>query len=150
MLWDVSQWIQQYYYVLLACFTIAGLFWFRHKKVFIIALLLTALIAPMAKQFYAEDRPCVGQESCPQSEGFPSVHTASAAVFAFGAIGSTSFPFFLVAALAIGGSRVALGVHTVPQVIGGFALGALIYCIVWSIAYKLKDEEVAVRHGLMD
>ncbi|VVB68206.1 PAP2 superfamily protein [Candidatus Norongarragalina meridionalis] len=150
MLWDVSQWIDQYYYVLLACFTIAGLFWFRHKKVFIIALLLTALIAPTAKQVFAEDRPCVGLGTCPVSEGFPSVHAASAMVFAFAAIGSTAFPFFMIVALVIGGSRVAFGVHTVPQVIAGFALGALIYCVVWSMAYKLKDEEVAVRHGLMD
>ena len=150
MLWDISQWIDQYYYVLLACFTIAGLFWFRHKKVFIIALLLVSLAAPVAKQAFAEDRPCAGQDACPVSEGFPSAHTAAAAVFAFGAIGTTSFPFFLIASLVIGGSRVELGVHSVPQVIAGFALGALVYCIVWSIAYKLKDEEVAVRHGLMD
>jgi len=148
-LW-ACQWLDEYFYLALLVFTLIGLYAFKHKRVFVTALLLTALLSPVAKNFYAFDRPCAGVPECPQSYGFPSIHSSVAAVFLVASLGTPWFLFFLPASVAVASSRVFLGVHTVSQAAAGLAFGATIYFFVWLAIHRFKDSRFVKRHGLLE
>jgi len=147
--WAFS-WIDEYYYFVLALFTIIGLYGFKHKKIFIAALLLAALLSPIAKNFYAVDRPCAGMAECPDSYGFPYIHSSVAGVFAVASMGTPWLFFFLPAALLIAGSRVLLGVHTVSQAAAGLAFGAAVYFLVWLAVNRFRHSKFVKKHGLLE
>ncbi|HIH20737.1 TPA: phosphatase PAP2 family protein [Candidatus Micrarchaeota archaeon] len=111
----------------------------KHRKVFFLSLLIAASLGIGLKVFIAQPRPCVDLESkvlCPASFGFPSDHAVVATVFLLGALGSFLFPYYAAFAIIIFFSRLWLGVHTFPQVAGGFALGALVFLVVFQLNQK--------------
>ena len=116
----------------------------KHKKVFLISLVLAVLLSSGMKFVLNEERPCAEFDSktlCPSTGGFPSNHAVIGGVFALGALETALFFPFLILAFAIAFSRVWIGVHTVPQVAGGFALGVMVFLAVFQLFQKFRGFE---------
>lgn len=95
----------------------------RNRRAFLLALLIAYALTPVLKDFYGVSRPCAGVEACPEGFGFPSQHATLSFLLAAASWGEPINAVFLAFALAVGWSRVFLGVHTWDQVAAGFALG---------------------------
>lgn len=145
----LAEFVDLYYYPLLLAMVLVGLATVKRKRLFVIALLLTAFAAPLAKEAYAASRPCIGLETCPESFGFPSAHAALAVVFVLASIDVPAFYLFLLLALAVSFSRTYLGVHSLEQVAGGFALGAMVYLFLWVLLKRFEQSEFVQKHRLM-
>ena len=139
-----------YYYPLIVLMALAGFLFFRHKKIFLAALLLSTVAAQAAKPLYGEPRPCAGAPDCPQSHGFPSVHSAAAGAFALASLGTPAFfaaaPFSLLVAY----SRVHGEVHSFEQVFAGYALGLAVYAALWAFLHKHAAHELVSRYKLLE
>jgi membrane-associated phospholipid phosphatase len=83
----------------------------------------------LVKRVVGRTRPDTGAHliSAPTSSSFPSSHaaTAGAGAIAIGLREPALLPALCVAAVAMGASRVYLGVHHASDVVGGLVLGAL-------------------------
>lgn len=106
-----------------------------------ITLSASAILGPiLLKNIFAIERPNINPLIDPGGFGYPSGHSMNAAVF-FGMCAvmilrySDSKPlkigftvFAILAILAVGLSRIYLGVHTVTDVIGGYFAGIAVIC----------------------
>jgi len=101
----------------------------RNRGALLLALFLTFLFVPFAKNHFGQERPCNGLYWCPADKGFPSGHAAATFVFVGASLGTLSFYAFLPIALAVSYSRIADGVHTLLQVAGGAATGLVIFFV---------------------
>ena len=116
-------------------------------------LSVSAILGPLVlKNIFAIERPTINQLIAPGGFGYPSGHSMNAVVF-FSAcaimvlryskkkalkIGFTAF-----AALAIclvGLSRIYLGVHTLTDVIGGYAAGGAVICAALLIEAHIRKK----------
>jgi membrane-associated phospholipid phosphatase len=83
----------------------------------------------LVKRVVRRSRPAPAGQliAAPSSSSFPSSHaaTAGAGAIAIGLSAPPLLPALVVAAVAMGATRVYLGVHHVSDVVGGLALGAL-------------------------
>ena len=125
---------ENYEYLALGVVALLALLSTERKKVFLIALAVVLLLGVGLKAFYAEPRPCVstpGLVDCPSGNGFPSTHAAVAGVLAVAGLGTWFFFVLAPIAAMVAFSRIFLGVHSVPQVFAGLALGAIAYLLVW-------------------
>lgn len=143
-------WIDAYYYIALALITLIALTRFERKKVFVIALVLAVLLSMGAKQYYGVDRPCAGENWCPDSYGFPSIHSTVIGVFLVASLGSPWVFLFIPASALVAYSRVWLGVHSLPQVMAGLAMGAIAYFIVYALLEHFKNKKLVRKHGLLN
>jgi membrane-associated phospholipid phosphatase len=116
----------------------------KNRIPLLMALLISTSSLALIKNYFHEDRPCftappvqAGVE-CPKDYGFPSGHTQTSFIIAFGAIGSLAFPIFLFVAMAVSYSRILLNVHTLTQIGGGIALGLLIFFACHEANEELK------------
>lgn len=120
---------------------------FREQKkiayiVFAVAIALA--LGGAFKLYLQEPRPCEqvpGKIPCPTDFSLPSIHALLAFTLAIVAVGSASFPFYLLFALFVSFSRVYLGVHTVPQVAAGLAL-AFFACVLCEIVWRRMKWEM--------
>lgn len=116
----------------------------KHKKVLIISLFLAVLMAVALKEFFAQARPCVetGATVCNTVDigGFPSAHATISTMLALGALGTVLFYPMAFFAIVISLSRLWIGVHTIPQVLGGFALAVMVYIAVFHLNQKLYGD----------
>ncbi len=150
MLDAFTEFAHTYYYPLIVLMALFGLYFFRHKKIFLAALLFSAVVAQAAKPLYDEPRPCAGAPSCPESTGFPSVHAAAAGVFAIASIGSPAFVFAAPFSVLLAYSRVYADVHSVEQVFAGYALGLMVYGLLWAFLHKHATHDLVVKHKLLE
>ncbi len=100
------------------------------RRAHLVAALAAAFILSMLlKPLIAEPRPCwlglPALAACPADYSMPSAHSAVAFALAFALIRRRSFPPALLFALLVAGSRMFLGVHTLPDVAGGMAVALL-------------------------
>ena len=112
----------------------------KNKKLFVLSLAITVLLGLGLKVFFGVDRPCVGGDSlipCPLSNGFPSNHALIATALAMGALGTFLFIPLLFFAVVISLTRLWLGVHTLDQIAGGFALAVMVYLALVELYQKL-------------
>jgi len=129
--------------VLLAIAALAAIYlWFKSPHRAVAALLLAVSIGAadlvtvrLVKPAAARARPCQVDPrrvahplGCGSGQSFPSTHAsdtaAAASVFAWAA--PRLWPLSLAVALVVGISRVYFGVHWPTDVLGGWALGALV------------------------
>jgi len=106
----------------------------------LVSLILAVLLGVGLKTFLGDARPCVEVDSripCPVSNGFPSNHALIASVFALGALGTILFWPYVAFAVIIPLSRLWLGVHSLEQVAGGMALGAMVFLAVFELNQRL-------------
>jgi len=88
-------------------------------------------------------RPCTGLSECPSDYSFPSGHTA--VIFAFATIITLyekkykSYLWAIPLAILVGLSRVALGFHTILDVVGGAILGIVVSSIVYRLSDRIKS-----------
>lgn len=130
-----------------AALVLATSFLFREQKKlpFLASAVVIALLLGFSfKSFLQVERPCVGAPSkiaCPDDFSLPSMHALAAFTIAIIAIGTRSFPIYLLYALFIAFSRVYLGVHTITQVAAGLAL-AFFACVLTELFFRMMKREV--------
>jgi undecaprenyl-diphosphatase len=149
----------------LAVFAVlAAVGWWRARRSGVVAAAVTALLVPVVvvvaygvnsalKLVVREDRPCQSLhvrtlEACPAPGdwSFPSNHAAIAAaaavalVFVSRRLGVTA----VVAAMAMGVSRVWVGAHYPHDVLAGLAVGALV-AVAAMVAIRRQSEALARR-----
>lgn len=130
----------------------------------VVTTLLGGVIDTIVKEMVARPRPSLEQPvATAQGKSFPSGHSMTAMV-AYGALLLVFLPEIprrwrvpltvaaLVLVLAIGGTRLALGVHYITDVIGGFVLG-LAWLFASTAAFSIWKVErgksrVEVSEGL--
>ena len=100
----------------------------------LMAALLTAfLLVWILKPIIAEPRPCwlvtPSAVTCPLDYAMPSMHAAIAFALAFACLRRPAFPILYTGAILVALSRIALGVHTLPEVAAGLAIGMLAVAI---------------------
>ena len=150
MLDAFTEFAQTYYYPLIVLMALFGLCFFKHKKIFLAALFLSALTVQAVKPLYNEPRPCAGAPFCPESEGFPSAHAAAAGVFVIASIGSPAFVFAAPFSVLLAYSRVCAGVHSVEQDFAGYGLGLMVYGLLWAFLHKHATHGLVVKHKLLE
>ncbi len=144
-------------FILSAILVIATSFIFREQKrlPFLVSAVAIALLLGFSfKSFLQEERPCASAPSkipCPADYSLPSMHALLAFTIAIIAIGTRSFPIYLLFALFIAFSRVYLGVHTIAEVAAGLAL-AFFACVLAELIFRMAALEVPqvvhIRHDL--
>lgn len=134
-------------FVFSAMLVTATSFIFREQKrlPFLASAVVLALMLGFSfKSFLQEARPCASAPSkipCPTDYSLPSMHALLAFTIAIIAIGTRSFPIYLLYALFIAFSRVYLGVHTVTEVAAGLAL-AFFACVLSELIFRMAALEV--------
>lgn len=111
-----------------------GLAFLRRHYVFLYSVVISAALGFVLKLFFRLPRPCAELPAlvdCPLDFGFPSLHATFAAVLFMASLGSRWALLVMPFAVLVGFSRVYLGVHSVEQVIAGFALGVVVYLMAW-------------------
>lgn len=103
----------------------------------LIVLLVAYLVASGLKLLFGVPRSCELLESCPESFSFPSRHTTM--VFAAATLVSLyiSDRYLKVLAFAlafvVGYWRVASGLHTIQDVVGGAAIGVAVGFLMYKV-----------------
>lgn len=122
----VAHFLNNQPYVAFGVLTLLCLAVFKNnRRVLILALLMSTLLTPLIKDYYAVARPCHGSSECPDTFGFPSQHATMASAFATSSWGQWVNLILIPLAVFIGWTRLYLGVHTFVQVSAGMALGFL-------------------------
>ncbi len=139
MFW-VARLLDVYPVAAFALLTALAMFASKKRFVLLFAVAATALLVPAVKELYAEERPCaIGEaKALCDGYGFPSGHSAVAAAIAVGVLGSTWFFVLLPAAFFIGFTRIFLNVHSFGQVVGGIALGLMVFFIADALEKAAK------------
>jgi membrane-associated phospholipid phosphatase len=119
----------------------------------IIPVILVSFVgSEMLKLVFQIPRPCIPCPGagcnlyCPVTFSFPSGHTTvmtGIATALFLILRKWKFLIIYAAPALIAASRVALGVHTVSDVIAGFFVGVVLTLLVWRYRkkmYKWEDE----------
>jgi undecaprenyl-diphosphatase len=123
-------------------FTSDTKYYIRHLAIIFGSAIIAYIISHFIKDFFAHPRPSVPHPLLTPLDpySFPSGHTSFAAAlgFAMYTFHKRSGIILLILALIIGASRVLAGVHFWYDIVGGFALGALIAWIAFLLTRKIR------------
>ncbi len=117
----------------------------RIKILFLPVILVASLafiVVSGMKLLFEAPRPCEFLDSCPDSYSFPSRHTGVA--FAVATMLSLNVKkvwyriLFFVIATTVGYWRIAIGFHTVYDIIGGAIVGIIVGVFVYYFVKKFR------------
>ena len=110
------------------------------KRMKIIASLVVAALAVIAiKHTLQIERPCIGEDWCPDDYSFPSTHAAVGFALMAGFLNKRSYALYLLFALFVGFTRMNIGVHVFGDIAGALPIAL--------IAYYVTDIFWRERHG---
>ena len=115
-------------YVLILYFAIKE----RKNPNAVIYFFFVVLFSFLLKFIFMEERPCAGSPWCPKNPSFPSNHAMISMALAF----IVNEPWFYVAAIFCGISRIFAKVHYVHDVFFGFVFGVILGLIYKSFVKK--------------
>jgi membrane-associated phospholipid phosphatase len=118
-----------YGFVLLALLFIGEMRWDKRAKV-MLALALALLLATGLKYAIAEERPCAGQDWCPEDFAFPSLHATAAFALMIAFLNKRSYPFYFAFALFVCFTRLNLGVHDFQDIAGALPVSLVSYYLI--------------------
>jgi membrane-associated phospholipid phosphatase len=95
----------------------------------ILAILIAVIAGLVIKELMAFDRPCIGEDWCPESYSFPSMHAVAAFTLMTAFIRKKIFPVYLVFALFVAFTRINLGVHLFWDIAAALPVALIAYYI---------------------
>ncbi len=95
----------------------------------ILAILIAVVAGMVIKELMAVDRPCIGDDWCPDDYSFPSTHAVAAFTVMTAFIRKRTFPFYLVFALFVAFTRINLGVHLFWDIAAALPVALISYYI---------------------
>lgn len=107
--------------------------------ILISSIIVSTAVAELLKMSLKIPRPCVGSSDCPSDYSFPSGHATR--IFTLAAVMALSIRdfrikfAFLILAMLVSISRVALNYHTYADIIAGALVGVLVTYLV-NVLYK--------------
>ncbi len=102
----------------------------REKRAKIILSIALAIIAGfLLKEGMAFERPCAGEDWCPDGYSFPSIHAAAAFALMTAFMTRKAFPFYLLFALFVAFTRLNIGVHLFQDVVAALPVALVSYYI---------------------
>ena len=102
----------------------------NEKRMKILASLLVVAVAVTAIKYTVQtDRPCAGEEFCPDDYSFPSLHSATAFALMIGFLNKKSYPLFLLFALFVAFTRMNIEVHTFNDIAGALPIALISYYV---------------------
>lgn len=110
----------------------------RAKIIF--SLLLAALLGLMMKHVIAQERPCFGEEWCPDDYALPSLHATVAFTLMVAFLNKKSYLGYLVFALFVAFTRLNIGVHTFYDVAGALPVALLSYYIT-TVLFERREKK---------
>ncbi|MDD5171619.1 MAG: phosphatase PAP2 family protein [Candidatus ainarchaeum sp.] len=134
-----------YGFVILAFLFIGEMRWSKRLKV-MLALALALLLATGLKYAMAEERPCAGQDWCPEDYALPSLHATAAFTLMIAFLNKRTYPLYLLFALFVCFTRLNLGVHYFQDIVGALPVALLSYYLV-DIAWKSTRAKEAKKDG---
>lgn len=107
------------------------------------ALLLATILAIVIKSFTAVERPCASMDLyyCPEDYSFPSLHALVSFTLMISFLNKKSYPFFVLFALFVSFTRMALAVHTFRDVAGALSLALVVYYVIDVLWRRFSDEK---------
>lgn len=113
----------------------------------ILTVVLALLLAMGLKNIMADQRPCVGQEGCPDDFAFPSLHATAAFTLMIAFLNKRSYVFYFAFTLFVCFARMNLGMHDFEDIAGALPVAVLSYYAVDAIwrSGALKEVE---KHGV--
>lgn len=102
----------------------------KRKKI-IFSIVLTILLTTAIKYALAHERPCVGEDWCPKSYSFPSLHTAIAFTLMLPFFDKRGYSFYLLFALFVAFTRLNLGVHVFGDVVAALPIAMVSYYVTY-------------------
>lgn len=114
------------------------------------ALIITFAGSELLKMSFQIPRPCVPcpaegcNPHCPVNFSFPSGHTSTIAGIVTALVlvlGRRRYLLLYIIVFLVAASRVALGVHTIEDVAGGFAFGTFATMLVWKYRKRIYEWE---------
>ncbi len=95
----------------------------------ILAILIAVVAGLVIKELMAFDRPCIGEDWCPQDYSFPSTHAVAAFALMTAFIRKKLFPAYLIFALFVSFTRINLGVHLFWDIAAALPVALISYYI---------------------
>lgn len=98
----------------------------------VMVMMIAVLVGILIKQVIMVERPCVelALEYCPESYSFPSLHALAAFSLMVAFLNKRHFIFYLILALFVSFTRLALGVHIFVDIAAALAIAMTVYYIV--------------------
>jgi len=111
----------------------------RKKRTLIIVSIVFAVLAGIAIKNWMEiERPCIGEDWCPDSYSFPSTHAVAAFALMAGFIRSRNYPYYVLFAVFVAFTRLNLGVHYFQDIAAALPIALVSYYVTRNV---MKDEK---------
>jgi len=99
---------------------------------------LALLLAIGLKNTIADQRPCIGQEGCPDDFAFPSLHATTAFTLMIAFLNKRSYIVYFAFALFVCFTRLNLGMHDFQDIAGALPVAVLSYYAVDAV-WRIKE-----------
>jgi membrane-associated phospholipid phosphatase len=110
----------------------------KKRTQIILSMVIAVLVGLLVKQWMAIERPCIGEDWCPNSYSFPSTHAVAAFTLMAGFIRNRNYPYYVLFALFVAFTRLNLGVHFFQDIAAALPIALVSYYVTRNV---MKDEK---------